>query len=268
VVLTALWDLVWAGEVTNDTLAPLRAHLKPSRGSRRGGKPRLSAATPAAGTGRWYLVRDLEASPAVLPEARATATAEQLLERHGIVTRSAVLSEGITGGFAGLYPVLGAMEDTGRVRRGYFVEGLGGAQFGLPGAIDRLRSAGETSRLVLAATDPANPYGSLLDWPEHSSGRPARRTGSYVVIDDGELLALLERAGRSVLMFEGARADPDAVAACLTDLAQRRSRPLTVERVDGEPTSASPLAAALLANGFVIGYKGLTYRAATGRRRT
>ncbi len=267
VVLTGLWDLVWAGEVTNDTLAPLRAYLKPSRGSRRGGKPRLPSATPTAGTGRWYLVGDLEAGPPPLPEARATAAAEQLLERHGIVTRTTVLSEGITGGFAGLYPVLSAMEDAGRVRRGYFVEGLGGAQFGLPGAIDRLRGSTEAGRLVLAATDPANPYGSVLDWPDHPSGRPARRAGSHVVIEDGQLLALLERAGRSVMLFGAGHSDPEPVAAVLADLSARRARPLTVERVDGEPTAKSRLAAALLANGFVIGYKGLTSRPIAGRSR-
>jgi ATP-dependent Lhr-like helicase len=268
-VLAALWDLVWAGEVTNDTLAPLRAFLKPSRGSRKAGKPRLASATPASGSGRWYLVRDLEAIPEALAEARATATAEQLLERHGIVTRSAVLSEGVPGGFSGLYPVLSAMEDTGRVRRGYFVEGLGGAQFGLPGAIDRLRSTAEIGRHVMAATDPANPYGSVLDWPEHPVGRPARRSGAYVVVEDGELLALLERRGKSVLLFGAARDEPSAVAASLATLAQKGPRALTVERVDGEPTSAGgPMSAALVANGFVVGYKGLTQRPTGGRRRS
>jgi ATP-dependent Lhr-like helicase len=266
-VLAALWDLVWVGEVTNDTLAPLRAYLTPSRGTRPRGRPQLTSATPPAGTGRWYLVRDLDTAPPASAEVRATATAGQLLERNGIVTRSGVLSEGISGGFAGLYPVLGAMEDTGAVRRGYFVEGLGGAQFGLPGAIDRLRSSSEIGLHVLAATDPANPYGSMLDWPDHPNGRPARRAGSYVVIADGHLLALFERGGRSVLLFAAGHDDPAAVAASLADLSGRRSRPLTVERVDGEPAAGGPLATALLAGGFVVGYKGLTHRAAAGRRR-
>ncbi len=137
-VLEAVWDLVWSGEVTNDTLAPLRAFLG-SRRSRKPRRPTVSGATPPAGSGRWYLTGDLLAGVPALPEVQAKARAEQLLERHGVVTRDAVLSEGQPGGFAGLYPVLAAMEDAGRTRRGYFIEGLGGAQFGQPGAIDRLR---------------------------------------------------------------------------------------------------------------------------------
>ncbi len=156
-VVDALWDLVWSGEVTNDTFAPLRAFAGTKKRSK-SSRPNLRQSVPLAGSGRWYLVRDLLGDePGPEPEQRAKALAEQLLERHGVVTRPAVLAEGITGGFSGLYPVFAAMEDTGKVRRGYFIEALGGAQFGMPGAIDRLRDVASSGVVALAAADPANP---------------------------------------------------------------------------------------------------------------
>ncbi len=190
--LAALWDLVWAGEVTNDSVAPLRAALggKPTKaGTTKGrGRPgprprpgRLTAIGPPAGAGRWSLVAPL-LEPAPRPTEIAHGTALQLLERYGVVTREAVLAEGVVGGFASVYGVLKVLEERGQCRRGYFVDGLGAAQFALPGAVDRLRSVREAPdpistlpgpALVLAATDPAQPFGAALAWPE-TPGRPAR----------------------------------------------------------------------------------------------
>jgi ATP-dependent Lhr-like helicase len=161
-VLTALWDLVWGGLVTNDSHAPLRAHVggRPARRAN-GGRPRpgrLARLGPPAGSGRWSLVAPL-LTPHPSPTEAAHTRALQLLERYGVLTREAALGEGLEGGFAGVYPVLKALEERGRVRRGYFVAGLGAAQFALPGAVDRLRAHREPgdSVCVLAATDPAQP---------------------------------------------------------------------------------------------------------------
>jgi ATP-dependent Lhr-like helicase len=257
-VLDAIWDLVWSGEVTNDTLAPLRAFLG---GSSKRGRPSrtVSSATPASGTGRWYLTADLldDVPPAI--EVRAKAIAENLLERHGVVTRDAVLSEGVPGGFSGLYPVLAAMEDAGRTRRGYFIEGLGGAQFGLPGAIDRLRSEADTGVVVLAATDPANPFGAALPWPsEGGTNQAARRTGAHVVLVDGGLAAYIERGAKKVNTFGDP--DTDTIANALADLATRRYRRMALETIDGEPAGSGRYASSLAAAGFAPGYRGLTLR--------
>ena len=262
-VLEALWDMVWAGEVTNDTLAPLRAFLG-SRRSRKPKRPSVSGATPPAGSGRWYLTGDLLTGVPPLAEVQGKARAEQLLERHGVVTRDAVLSEGLPGGFAGLYPVLAAMEDAGRTRRGYFIEGMGGAQFGQPGAIDRLRAPEDAATVTLAAVDPANPYGATLGWPDHETGRPARRTGAHVILRSGELVAYVERGARRVLTFGDA--PPEIIAPALAQLAGRR-RQTTIETVDGDPVANTTLGAALQEEGFSVGYKGLTYRPQRSRRR-
>jgi ATP-dependent Lhr-like helicase len=165
-----------------------------------------------------------------------------------------------------MYPVLAAMEDAGRARRGYFIEGLGGAQFGLPGAVDRLRAEAATGTLVLAAVDPANPYGAALGWPPTAAGRPARRAGAHVVLDDGRLVAYAERGGRSVTTF--GEASPAVVAAALAELATRRYRRLTIETIDGEPASGSALREALVASGFAPGYRGLSLQVgrSLGRR--
>ncbi len=203
-VLDALWDLVWAGEVTNDSLAPLRAMVagKPRKGgATRPGRPLrpgarrpnlgrpnlrgLSPLGPPAAAGRWSSVAPL-LLPAPLPTEAMHAQAMQLLERHGVLTREAALAEGVEGGFAAVYPVLKALEERGQVRRGYFVAGLGAAQFALPGAVDRLRSVRDPlepdlTPVTLSATDPAQPYGAALPWPA-SDGRPSRSAGAFVVL--------------------------------------------------------------------------------------
>ena len=204
-LLDPLWDLAWAGEVTNDTFAALRALSLPrsrSRSTRR--SPRLMALGPPRAAGRWSLMADLVGEARSATE-RTHATAVALLERHGVVTREAVLAEGIAGGFASVYPVLKAMEEAGRARRGYFVDGLGAAQFALPGAVDRLRASrddDERSVLVLAAADPAQPYGAALPWPRRDDDErlPLQRVpGAYLILVDGAPALYVERGGRGLL---------------------------------------------------------------------
>ncbi|MCW2888028.1 MAG: putative ATP-dependent helicase Lhr [Streptosporangiaceae bacterium] len=298
---TVLWDLVWAGHVTNDTLAPLRTTLgsgRPahrSRSTARRGRPVLPSRTgPPTVAGRWWLApaRDTDRT------RRAHALAEVLLERYGVVIRGAVAAERTPGGFAAVYPVLRAFEEGGRCRRGYFVEGLGAAQFALPGAVDRLRAMRDVRpepvddpwsvpaagrgrdrghrTLVLAAADPANPYGAALPWPEAgragaegrpeavSGHKPGRKAGALVVLVDGDLVLYVERGGRTLLSFqppgeEGAALQPavDALALAIREGALGK---LTVERVDGEPIGGSPLAEALEAAGFHPTPRGLRLR--------
>ncbi len=276
-VLTALWDLVWAGELTNDSLAPLRAMgakrgRKPAASKRRG-RPRVGQMTrlgPPTAAGRWSLV-----APLLLPKPSETeaahARAIQLLERYGVLTREAALGEGAKGGFAGVYPVLKALEERGQVRRGYFVAGLGAAQFALTGAVDRLRAervdvsslAEDPVFVMLAATDPAQPYGAALPWPENP-GRPARAAGAFVILADGDPVAYLERGGKSLVTFGGnheGNVPPEGWVDALTSLVkQGRFKALDINKIDGEPVRESPLAAQLEANGFILSYKGLTYR--------
>lgn len=253
-VLAAIWDLVWAGEVTNDTLAPLRAHLwgKARSGGRR--SRNLLGSTPPSGTGRWYLVRDLLAGDPT-PEERATSMVDTLLERHGVVTRDAVSAEGVPGGFSGIYPVLASMEDVGKVRRGYFIEGLGGAQFGLPGAIDRLRSSASQGVVTLAAADPANPYGAALPWPEGAGGRPGRKSGAYVGLVDGVLSVYVEPGGRTATTFG---MDLEPCARALASIAPRH-RSMTLETIDGILAASAGIAPLLVEVGFVNGYRGLVF---------
>jgi ATP-dependent Lhr-like helicase len=255
-VLDALWDMVWAGEVTNDTFAPLRllgAATRRAAPARRAPIVRLNQ--PRA-TGRWSLVRDL-LEPSASPTERLHAEAGTLLQRHGVLTREAVVGEGWAGGFAGLYPVLRAMEEAGRIRRGYFVDGLGGSQFALPGAVDRLRAAREPGGgvVALAATDPANPYGAVLPWPpgEPEAGRMARAAGAFVVLDSGLLRLFLERGGRSLLT----RGDVGVEhVRALVAIATRAGK-VEVQRVDGWPVRRSPLAAVLTEAGFGQSPRGL-----------
>ena len=336
--LTAvLWDLLWAGSVTNDTLAPLRAllaggrtahksRLSAPRSMRYGGRPtslgalsgrRLSsgrAALPArtgppTAAGRWSLLPEIEPDVTV----RSYATAEVLLDRYGVVTRGSVVAEGVSGGFAGVYRVLAAAEESGRVRRGYFVEGLGAAQFATAGAVDRLRAqsrplpggpapAGDGRRggapsVVLAASDPANPYGAALGWPAReadpsevpgdtgsggadsagtmsggsspgprglrSGHKPGRKAGALVVLVDGALTLYVERGGKTLLSWTD---DPallqsaaDALALAVREGALGK---LTVEKADGDPVLGSdhPLAAALAGAGFHATPRGLRLR--------
>jgi ATP-dependent Lhr-like helicase len=267
-VLAALWDLVWVGHVTNDSLAPVRAHVgtRPRRTSpvkRRPRPGRLTRLGPPAGAGRWSLVSAL-VEPRPDATARAHARALQLLDRFGILTREAVNADGVPGGFAGLYPVLEGLETRSQTRRGYFVAGLGAAQFALPGAVDRLRAPHDdgAAPVVLAATDPAQPYGAALPWPDtHATGRPARAAGAFVVMRDGVPLAYVERGGRSLLRFAAGVEDPswaDALAALVKD---GRVRTLEIAKIDGEPArQVAEAAAELRGAGFVDGYRGLVLR--------
>ncbi|MCK9897383.1 helicase-related protein, partial [Frankia sp. AgB32] len=308
----ALWDLVWAGLVTNDTLAPLRVVLGATGGTAgaagrrraprprqaRYGRPVLPRRTgPPSAAGRWSLLPERDEDST----RRGHAQAEALLDRHGIVTRGAVTAEHAPGGFAAVYRVLSAFEDAGRARRGYFVESLGAAQFAVPGAVDRLRAISGAQRdaaaapawaqgpdghpddragrapagigartsprsseapvagLVLAATDPANPFGAALPWPprpdaaaETAAGhRPGRKAGALVVLVDGDLVLYVERGGRSLLSWN---ADDhiiglavEALARAVVDGSLGR---LTVEKADGEAVAASALGAALTRAGF------------------
>jgi ATP-dependent Lhr-like helicase len=278
-VLLGLWELVWAAVVTNDTLSPLRALVaggtrarRPAR-SRRGrrGPPLPSRMGPPAAAGRWSLLPERTVSPTV----RLHALAEQLLVRHGVVTRPAVASERVPGGFSGVYPVLRAMEEAGRIRRGYFVEGLGGAQFAVAGAVDRMRSLAERPQhpetLVLAACDPANPYGAALPWPERGERdgtdpdrpghRPGRKAGAAVVLVDGRLVLYVEKGGRTVLTFtDDAAALQPAVDALTLAVRDGFLGRIAVERADGGDVFDTPLAALLAEAGFTLSPRGLRLR--------
>ncbi|MDQ6748255.1 MAG: DEAD/DEAH box helicase, partial [Candidatus Dormibacteraeota bacterium] len=216
-------------------------------------RPLMRLAPPGA-EGRWSLVSDLT-SAAVTSTERLHATAGALLQRYGVLTREAALAEGSPGGFAALYPVLRAMEEGGRIRRGYFIEGLGGSQFALPGAVDRLRTARDQAPapITLAATDPANPYGVTLPWPVSPGGRTARVPGAFLVLAGGELRIYLERGGRSVLTFG------EVQAVDLAALAQvvRRLGKLEILTVNGEPAAGSHLEPAMREVGFGVSPRGL-----------
>ena len=287
----ALWDLVWAGEVTNDAFAPLRAprltlaraqrsamenRAHPPRRSGRAGTrfgSRRGTGAAAQVQGRWSLASSLFGAEAAAggPDRRRT-TAELLLERNGIVTREHVLAEGIPGGFSRLYDALSSLETLGVCRRGYFVEGLGGAQFALPGAVERLRTqaerADEAPPIVLAATDPAQPYGAALPWPrrrdaDDSRAKPARAAGAYVVLAGSEPVLYVERGGRGLQVLverEDARLRPalEALAAFVTG--DRRHK-LSLERVDGQAVVGSDLELLLIEVGFRAGPRKLTLSA-------
>ncbi|OBH85282.1 ATP-dependent helicase [Mycobacterium scrofulaceum] len=285
----ALWELIWAGWVTGDTFAPVRAVLggvgnrkrsAPAHRSHR--PPRLSRysvahaqSRPADPTvaGRWSALPPTEPDSTV----RAHYQAELLLGRHGVLTKGAVAAEGITGGFATLYKVLSTFEEAGRCQRGYFVESLGGAQFAVASTVDRLRSYSdgidperpEYRAVVLAAADPANPYGAALPWPASGGegARPGRKAGALVVLVDGHLGWFLERGGRSLLTFTDDPAAHGAAAAALADLvASRRVASILVERIDGAPAlqpqagGPSPVAEALADAGFARTPRGLRLR--------
>jgi ATP-dependent Lhr-like helicase len=250
-VLDALWDMVWAGEVTNDTFLPVRM-LGP-RTRRRNPRRPLMRLGPPASAGRWSLVSDL-LRPAVSATEHLHAMAGALLQRYGVLTREAALAENITGGFAALYPVLRAMEEAGKIRRGYFIDGLGGLQFALPGAVDRLRAARDDERSIvaLAATDPASPYGTSVPWPEHEA-RMARIAGAYIVLDGGELRLYLERGGRSLLTVGGVQ---PAHLQALAGIAARLDK-LEIQSIDGAPVKGSRIEAMLRESGFGTTPKGV-----------
>ena len=278
--LAALWDLVWAGEVTNDTLAPLRSVLAGGRtgsGSSRAaalrGRPRpgrLTRIGPPAGAGRWSLVAPL-LQPAPTPTAATHAMALQLLERYGVVTREAVLAENVVGGYAGVYGVLKVLEERGQARRGYFVAGLGAAQFSVPGAVDRLRGVREPvdalihpeavpAPVVVAATDPVQPYGAALSWPP-SAGRPARSAGALVVLWQGQPIAWFDRRSHHLVTFPLTPERPEWAEALRDLVKEGRVRSAEVRKVDGAVLDGrSPVADALRRAGFVDSYRGMVFR--------
>ncbi|GAB3710818.1 ATP-dependent helicase [Nocardiopsis oceani] len=272
-VVAALWELVWAGCVTNDSLAPLRSVLGarpvPRRSSPRARRrPVLPTRSgPPTAAGRWSALP----VPDPDPTRRTLARVEARLERDGLLLKGQQ-GRGIT---QDEYRVLRSMEEAGQVRRGYFVEGLGGAQFALPGAVDRLRAlsgdaaggpGGEGDPVVLAATDPANPFGAALAWPAGADGmdvahRPGRLAGALVVVDGGRLTLYLGRGGRSVLTFGSSPALLERAAGALAGLVRGGSvESLTVERADGGEVFGTPVDTALVSAGFHVTPKGLRLR--------
>ncbi|MCW3059317.1 MAG: associated domain protein [Capsulimonas sp.] len=295
-VLAALWDLVWAGEVTNDSLHALRAYAHPHRAGRpqrqeraqrpgrgyagtgralrpgsRLGASAGSVATPAEASGRWSLVSSLIYDDPT-PTERLAAHTNLLLDRYGLVTREAVQAEGIPGGFSSVYGVLKAMEDAGAVRRGYFVAGLGATQFALPGAVDRLRGLRESEdqpqTVFLSAVDPAQPYGGALPWPEVTEGRkPMRIAGAVVILVDGALAAWLPKSERQMTTFldNVPERDPSTVAleiarALAAEVGNGRRRAVLIEEVNGAHPRETSMAAAFIEEGYVASAQGYLKR--------
>jgi ATP-dependent Lhr-like helicase len=316
----AMWDLVWCGAITNDTLAPVRGRLGMGRVAHRAkaavprarygrfsSGDRRSAVLPSGVAAKGLSSRDLPGrwsrlpNRTVDPTRRALVRTEVMLDRYGMLTRGEVGAEGVVGGFSAVYPVLRQGEDAGRYRRGYFVEGLGAAQFGLTGAVDRLRAmasnagagSGDTAQvLVLAATDPANPYGAALSWPDRLNPdltsesppsllaksaaatvpagpqptgkrghQPGRKAGAVVVMVGGELALYVERGGKTLLSFTTDSVILAAAAAALAASARSGSLgKLHVEKADGGYVAGSPLADALQAAGFQPSPRGLQLR--------
>ena len=259
VALPALWDLVWAGEVTNDAWTPLRAGRRYQAPKPQRGRPRRFSRQRSAGItatqGRWSLTDRLFPGS---PDPRALA--ELLLERQGIVTRDGVRGEGIPGGYGAVYGQLRALETLGVCRRGYFVEGLGGAQFAVPGAVERLRELRpredeEPEPLVLPAADPAQPYGAALPWPKRADGRAARVAGAQVVLLGGEAALFVERRGRSLVPLR----EPEegwlriALSVLVEHVKKGGAKRLAVERFDGEPVGETEIMPLLLQAGFLAG---------------
>jgi ATP-dependent Lhr-like helicase len=266
-----LWNLVWRGLITNDTFFALRAYTA-QRGSRRDSRRQRAAALPAfrsrrlvppAAEGRWSLVHG--GGPVSAAE-RMTSAARQLLSRHGVLTREALASEGLKGGFSSIYPALKSMDEAGRVRRGYFVAGLGATQFALPGALDLLRSlrepGAEPQTAAIAASDPANPYGSSLPWPLPNL---TRSVGATVILVDGEMTVYLSRGNREVAVHlpddepfrsRRGRAAADQLMAFARGDARGR-RPLYITAINDQPASEHPFATDLQEAGFVRAGLGL-----------
>jgi ATP-dependent Lhr-like helicase len=278
----ALWALVWRGLVTNDTFHALRGYTR-ARVTRRQTRRTRSVQgfrsrrlAPQSAEGRWTLVRG---TPKDRPNITkwAAAVTQQLLARHGVLTREALNVESVPGGFGVVYPVLKQMEDTGRIRRGYFVAGLGATQFALPGALDLLRSLRdrpaeeELETALLAATDPANPHGATLKWPDSSadaakSGRaPTRSVGATVVLVSGRLAAYLSRGDRLLTMYLP-ESEPErtrhasAVARALVERARSpvdAPRGMLIEEIDGAPATTHRMVRQFVDAGFVAGAMGL-----------
>ncbi|KQX72496.1 ATP-dependent helicase [Aeromicrobium sp. Root472D3] len=279
-VAAALWDLVWSGRISNDTFAPVRtlvgrggAHrttrLAPRARlhGRRIRSPRVAQQGPPTVSGRWFSLTETADDPTTLQLSRA----ESLVGRYGVVTRGSVMAEQTPGGFAAIYRVLRELEQSGSVLRGYYIETLGAAQFGAPATVDRMRAfvleddrPTDAAAVTLAATDPANPYGAALPWPDRpvdeasTRHRPARKAGSLVVLHDGHLVLYLERGGKKALVFDDDPARLEAAGRSLATLVRaRRMSRLTVETADGRPVASSPLGAALLEAGFEQTIKGV-----------
>ncbi len=307
----ALWDLFWAGRISNDTFAPVRAllagghaahrqrpepsRLRPARAGRYGRLPgRTQSAqrgAPPLGAGRWSRLPVPDAghgAPATAESAaqsaaqtaaqmaaqttlRSHALAELFLDRYGVVTRGSVMAAGLPGGFGLMYKVLARLEETGKCRRGYFIEHLGAAQFAVPATVDRLRTFSEDAALnprppqalALAATDPANPYGAALAWPPLDSGhRPGRKAGALVVMVDGALVLYVERGGKTLLCFSDDDASVALAAGALVQVVRRGGvDKLAMEKVNGAGILDTPLAAALLAAGAYSSPAGVRIRA-------
>ena len=271
-VLSALWDMVWSGEVTNDSLEALRSLLKPASGKRDGRSARLRASRRSTQTrlpgseGRWSL-RNARWGELPSDTDRRAALARSLLERYGVVTREVAHAEGLEGGFSAVYEILKAMEAAGRIRRGYFVAGHGGVQFALPGADEDLRAQrtpkDDAPRAqVLSAVDPANPYGALLPWPEREGGsRLARTSGAFVVLHQGALVAYLQRSGGALVTFaqEPSASRDRALASALADFARAQPlrRAFQLATLDGAPAAEHVLAPAFVEAGFIAAGGGL-----------
>jgi ATP-dependent Lhr-like helicase len=267
-VVDALWDLVWRGVVTNDTFHALRAFTKPksARPGPTGSRFRSRRVAPPSTQGRWSVVPTATANDT----QRANALAQQLLTRYGVVTREAPALENIFGGFSAVYPVLRAMEDAGRIRRGYFVAGLGATQFASAGAIDLLRALRDEpdtpEAIMLAATDPANPYGAIVKWPE-SPYTLSRSVGANVILVNGLMACYVSRGEKQLFLFlpedePGRGMVAREVAKRLAAIVREgRRRALLLAEINDEPASRSPLASFLVEEGFVPTAMGLQLRA-------
>jgi ATP-dependent Lhr-like helicase len=295
-IVDAIWTLVWAGLITNDSLHAVRAFTRPApaararravaQRARAGGGPPASVETggqrlasarlqrsfrsrrmaPPTAEGRWSLMSTRSAATVSATES-ATALARQLLARYGVLTREVAAAENIAGGFSAVYDVLKALEDAGRIRRGYFASGVGATQFALPAALDLLRSLkelpDEAEVVVLSATDPANPYGTILRWPASPSSddgsRTTRTAGSLVVIVNGALAAYISRGARQLLAFlpEDEPAQSTSARAIATALARLA---LLVHEINGLPAAEHPLAPYLVEAGFSPSAMGFQIR--------
>ncbi len=281
-VLEALWELVWAGLLTNDTWAAVRSRIvgEPERASRRARVRMRSLPSrrtgPPGSEGRWSVLPRVAPGTGPTDTERLKALTEQLLRRHGVLTREAVQAEASPGGFAAVYPVLKAMEEMGQLRRGYFVGGLAATQFALPGADNRLRArrrpadapqGGEPRTVMVSAANPANPYGAALPWPDGEGQRPSRSAGGQVVLHEGRMVAFLGRTERTLSTFvpNAPGVQPDelrrAIAHALSVfVSQAGRRALLISEVDRLAPSESPLAPFLKSVGFVAASDGFLLR--------
>ena len=274
--LDGLWQLVWQGLVSNDTLAPLRSLRAAKTNSRRNTRQRSRRRsfrsrrqTQRGSEGRWRLLipADVE-RPSVTEQQLAQAT--QLIDRYGVLTREMITHEGHRGGFSSMYPILKAMEEAGKLRRGYFVAGLGAAQFAIPGAEDQLRDCSRDTEepetpLILASTDPANPYGAAIPWPKNDdvSARPQRTAGSRVILNRGQLVGYLGRTGQSLMTFlpTDNPAREQSIDALMTALTIDASQhPIVLTRINGAPPHETDFFEALKNIGFFPTSRGLMLR--------